>query len=178
MLRALEQEIDVAGGGIDTTEAMHRLVERGAGVEKLYLAAQVSARKDLELFVSESQLIRADLRAVKSRLGGPLRPIAGDPERTANIERWRHLSTELPERLDAFVNAASALCETMCGITVAEIAQIDAAAKSLKDWISQYQTKLKKAQEQEDAGSVANYTRSIANWEVVLHVLRRQLGRD
>ena len=104
--KAIAEEILRSGNTIDTTEAITRLLLRGAGrPEPIYVVSGTSRLAEIEaLRVAVLQVLRR-LDQVKSRLGGPLNPASfEDPTRRKNIEVWRELSETLPQELRQLVD--------------------------------------------------------------------------
>lgn len=174
---AIRAEQLAAGDGIDATEALHRVALRNEKEPKYYLASKVSNRSEVERFGADLARLLVPLDTVKQRLGGPLREIADDPKRNANIAEWRRVSEELPPEIRKIFDAACALCEKACGISLSEIEQIESVAKLIVSWLPGREKKLKAAQEKGDATEIANAKQVCDGYRSLVTVAERQLGR-
>ena len=135
MQSAVDEEIQCAEGLISETEATRRLLRRARGApQNVYINPGVAGRDELEYFARQLLILHDDLMSIRSRLAGPLAPVPNDPQRTGNIVRWRALSEDLPPRLEALVDRAESLSETLTSLNRREIGILTDFARVLRRW--------------------------------------------
>lgn len=136
-LKAIGNEQRRANNTLNTSDAVIRLIERGAGLpEPVYVVSGASHLVEIESILRVFDKLLRRLDEVKSRLGGPLNPaVYKDPRRRRYVAYWRRLSEELPHHIEKLALRLRHLTDLLQGgLTREEHNALTILQKNLVTW--------------------------------------------